>query len=63
MLVAGSSLQMAPACDIPAFAMDCGARLLIVNLEPTHMDRHADVVIQADVVDVLPKLAAYFQKI
>jgi NAD-dependent deacetylase len=63
MLVAGSSLQMAPACDIPAFAMDCGARLLIVNLESTHMDRHADVVIQADVVDVLPKLAAHFQKI
>ncbi len=63
LLVAGSSLQMAPACDIPAFAVDCGARLLIVNLETTHMDRHADVAIQANVVDVLPQLAEHFQKI
>jgi NAD-dependent deacetylase len=61
MLVAGSSLQMAPACDIPSLAVNCGARLLIVNLEPTHMDERADIAIHADVLDVLPKLAAYFQ--
>lgn len=60
LLVAGSSLEMAPACDIPAMAVDGGAALLIVNLEPTHMDQYADVVIRADVVEVLPKLAAHF---
>jgi NAD-dependent deacetylase len=37
-----------------------GARLIIVNLTPTAMDRQADVVIRGDVAEVLPRLAAPF---
>lgn len=61
MLVAGSSLTVAPAGDLPLLALQHGARLIIVNKEPTHVDDQADVVIPGDVVDVLPALAAPFQ--
>jgi NAD-dependent deacetylase len=62
LLVVGSSLEMAPACNIPELALAHGAQLIIINLEDTHMDQHADVVIQADVVEVLPRLAEVFSR-
>lgn len=60
MLVAGSSLEVAPAGDLPEMARGNGARLIIVNNEETHADHLADVVIHADVVDVLPRLVEPF---
>lgn len=60
MLVAGSSLVVAPVCDLPLEAIQNGARLIIVNFEETYADQYADVVIHADVVEVLPQLAAAF---
>jgi NAD-dependent deacetylase len=56
LLVAGSSLEVSPAADLPGLALDNGARLIIVNYQPTHLDARADVVIHADVADVLPRL-------
>lgn len=60
MLVAGSSLEVAPAGDLPLLAKEQGARLVIVNYGVTCYDEMADVVIHADVADVLPRLAAVF---
>jgi NAD-dependent deacetylase len=60
-LVVGSSLEVAPAGDLPLLALSHGARLIIVNLGPTYLDPQADVVIHADVVEVLPRLAQLFQ--
>lgn len=60
MMVVGSSLEVAPAGDLPLLAKESGASLIIVNLSETHLDSIADVVIRADVVDVLPKLADFF---
>jgi NAD-dependent deacetylase len=57
MIVAGSSLEVSPANELPWLAKRQGARLIIVNLSETHLDALADVVIHADVVDILPKLA------
>ena len=57
MLVAGSSLEVTPAAGLPLEALAHGARLIIVNHEDTYLDERADVVIHADVVDVLPQLA------
>jgi NAD-dependent deacetylase len=54
MLVAGSSLEVMPAAEIPYLAVECGARAIIVNLMPTEFDPRADVVIQDDVAKVLP---------
>ena len=55
-LVAGSSLTVTPAADIPFFAVESGARAIIVNLEPTSLDLRADIVIHGDVADVLPQI-------
>jgi NAD-dependent deacetylase len=58
MLVAGSSLEVYPAADLPLRAIQAGAQLVIVNYEPTYMDADAAVVIHEDVAVVLPQIAA-----
>lgn len=55
-LVAGSSLEVAPASDLPALALEHSAKLIIVNYQPTYLDSRAAVVIHADVADVLPRI-------
>ena len=57
MLVAGSSLEVSPAGDLPWLAKQTGAKLIFVNLSQTHLDHMADLVIHADVIDVLPQIA------
>ncbi|WP_246498931.1 SIR2 family NAD-dependent protein deacylase [Microvirga soli] len=54
-LVAGSSLAVFPAAAFPAFAKENGARLAIVNREPTHLDKAADLVIHAEIGEVFSK--------
>ena len=44
-LVAGSSLVIYPAAQMPLIAKDSGARLIIINLTPTPHDPYADIVI------------------
>lgn len=60
MLVVGTSLEVAPVGDLPGLARQCGAKLIIVNQSPTHMDEAADVIIRDDAAAVLPLLAAPF---
>jgi NAD-dependent deacetylase len=60
MLVAGSSLEVAPAGDLPLLAKQAGARLIIINLGPTHMDSQADLLFRNDVAELLPQLAEPF---
>jgi NAD-dependent deacetylase len=57
-LVAGSSLEVIPAADIPFVAVSHGAKGIIVNYQPTDFDRHAEVVIHGDVTEILPAIAA-----
>jgi NAD-dependent deacetylase len=57
MLVAGSSLEVEPAAGLPLVALGQGARLVIVNYQPTYLDERADVLIHADVAQVLPRIA------
>ncbi len=56
MLVAGSSLEVTPASDLPLTALAHGARLIIVNYQPTYLDSRADLVIRGDVATVLPQI-------
>jgi NAD-dependent deacetylase len=44
-IVLGSSLTVTPANQFPLIAKENGAKLLIVNMDPTHFDELADVVI------------------
>ena len=60
MIVAGSSLEVSPAGDLPLLAKRTGAKLIFINFSETHLDHLADVVIHEDVVDVLPQLATIF---
>ena len=53
MLVAGSSLVVFPAAGFPAMAKQNGARLVIVNREPTDMDDMADLVLNAELGSTL----------
>jgi NAD-dependent deacetylase len=60
MLAIGSSLEVAPVGDLPLLAKQAGAYLIFINLIETHLDPLAEVVIHADVADILPQLAAPF---
>jgi NAD-dependent deacetylase len=55
----GSSLVVWPAAGFPALAKRNGARLVIINREPTDLDGQADLVVHDDIGDVLePFLSA-----
>ena len=56
MLAVGSSLVVEPAASIPRLAKRAGARLVIVNREPTALDDLADVVVRGEIGSVLPAL-------
>ncbi len=57
MLVAGSSLEVMPASQLPLEVHQRAGRLIEINLMPTYIDDIAEVVIHGDVVDVLPRIA------
>jgi NAD-dependent deacetylase len=48
-LVLGSSLAVYPAAGFPLMAKRNGARLAIVNREPTELDRYADLVLHDEI--------------
>lgn len=52
-LAIGSSLVVFPAADLPRAAAENGARLAIINREPTELDPLADVVIRCDIGEAL----------
>ncbi|WP_406356973.1 NAD-dependent deacetylase [Streptomyces sp. NBC_01635] len=52
----GTSLQVQPAAGLAGVAADHGARLIIVNAEPTPYDDRADEVIREPIGTALPKL-------
>ncbi|HYI45575.1 MAG TPA: NAD-dependent deacylase [Actinomycetota bacterium] len=54
----GTSLAVYPVAYLPRMALDNGARLLIVNAEPTGLDGEADWVIQRPIGDALPEIVA-----
>jgi NAD-dependent deacetylase len=58
LLAVGSTLQVSPVAAAVPRAKAAGARLVIVNAEPTHFDEIADAVIQQRIGDVLPAICA-----
>jgi len=57
-IVLGSSLTVFPAADFPAQAKHSGARLVIINRDPTDIDAHADLVIHEGIGDTLTATVA-----
>ena len=56
LLAVGSSLVVEPAASIPRIARRAGARLIIVNRDPTPLDGMADAVVRGEISAVLPGL-------
>ncbi|MFR9794346.1 SIR2 family NAD-dependent protein deacylase [Streptomyces sp. MS06] len=52
----GTSLQVQPAAGLAGVAADHGARLVIVNAEPTPYDELADEVVREPIGTALPRL-------
>jgi NAD-dependent deacetylase len=53
MIAVGSSLVVYPAAELPVLAVRSGARLAIVNDEPTPLDGLADLVVRGSAGEVL----------
>ena len=49
----GSSLVVQPAASLPLLAKEQGARLVIINRDPTHLDDLADAVLHASIGETL----------
>jgi NAD-dependent deacetylase len=49
----GSSLVVEPAASLPRIASHSGARLVIINRDPTPLDELADVVVHESIGAVL----------
>jgi NAD-dependent deacetylase len=58
LLVAGTSLQVAPAADLVGLAVRAGAAVVICNAEPTPYDEVAVAVVRDPIGRVLPELVA-----
>ena len=54
MIVAGSSLEVLPAANLPMQALGNGARLIIINRTNTYLDVRADVVFHRDLAEIIP---------
>jgi NAD-dependent deacetylase len=55
-LAVGSSLVVYPAAMLPALAKRSGARLILINREPTPLDDVADLVLRDEIGKALPAL-------
>ena len=54
LLAVGSTLQVYPAAGVVPLARDAGARIVIVNDQPTPLDDLADTVIRTPIGEALP---------
>jgi NAD-dependent deacetylase len=57
-LAVGTSLQVWPAAGLADIAVGSGARLVVVNAEPTPYDELADLVVREPIGVSLPRLVA-----
>ena len=58
MLAIGTTLQVYPAAGMVPVAREAGARIVIINDQPTPMDPLADVVLRGSIGELLPPLCA-----
>lgn len=57
-LVIGSSLRVSPASRLPWMAIERGTPLIIINREPTSLDRRADLVLSANAGETMARVMA-----
>jgi NAD-dependent deacetylase len=62
MLAIGSTLTVEPAASLCTVAADGGARIVIVNRDPTPYDNLATEVIREPIGDAVPRIAAHLAR-
>jgi len=58
LLAVGTTLAVYPIAGVVPVAKRAGARVVIVNAEPTEMDELADAVLRGSISEILPRLVA-----
>jgi len=58
LLAIGSTLSVYPIAGVVPVAKRAGARVVILNAEPTEMDEIADAVLRGSISEILPRLVA-----
>jgi NAD-dependent deacetylase len=56
MLAVGSSLVVTPAASLPRTAKEHGARLVIINRDPTPLDAFADAILRGSIGETLTRI-------
>jgi NAD-dependent deacetylase len=56
LLAVGTSLQVYPVASMVPIARDAGARVVIINAEPTPLDHLADATLREPISEILPAL-------
>src|SRR5260221_8011740 len=56
LLAVGSTLGVYPVAGVVPIAKRAGARIVIVNAEPTEMDHLADALLQGPIGELLPAI-------
>ena len=56
LLAIGTSLNVYPVANAVPLAKSFGAKVIILNAEPTPMDRVADAVLRGNIGEVIPRL-------
>lgn len=57
-LAVGTSLGVYPVAGLCDIAQECGARLVIINAQPTPYDQRADAVVRDPIGEALPAIVA-----
>jgi len=63
MLIAGSSLMVAPVCDLPLYTLNEGGKVIIINDQPTDLDEKASIIIHHKTGIILPLIVREIKKI
>ena len=63
LLAIGTSLQVYPVAGAVPIAKAAGARVVIINAEPTPFDEQSDAVLRAPIGDVLPAVCGCTREI
>ncbi len=58
LLAVGSTLQVYPVAGVVPVTKQAGARIVIVNNQPTPMDSLADALLRGPIGEVLPAVCA-----
>ena len=56
MFAIGTTLGVYPIAAVVPIAKQCGARVVILNAEPTEMDHIADAILRGSIADLLPPI-------